>query len=340
MNIADIKQMIDSSAYEFLKHDYRLENKIILLTVGGSYAYGTNTETSDIDIRGIALNSTSDILGLSNFEQLNHDETDTVIYSVNKIFQLLIGCNPNVIEMLGNRPDAYFMLTPEGSLILDNKNLFLSKRAIKTFGGYAYAQLSRLLNALGRNSNSALSIQENLLRSLESSMLSFNTRFHNFKYGDIVYYIDNDSNQRDGYDLYCDVQLKHYPVKEFNGIINDTHNILKSYNKLNHRNTKKDNSHLCKHAMHLIRLYMMGCDILENQCISTYREGPEHDLLMTIRNGNYLSDGKFTNEFFEIVKSFQDKFEYASKHTCLPDNPNICKIQDLLMSINLVSISK
>ena len=37
-------------------------------------------------------------------------------------------------------------------------------------------------------------------------------------------------------------------------------------------NRKKDENHLHKHAMHLIRLYLTGIDILEGRGVVTYRE--------------------------------------------------------------------
>ncbi|MDY5521409.1 MAG: hypothetical protein SPF73_06275 [Agathobacter sp.] len=37
--------------------------------LGGSYAYGTNNDNSDIDFRGITLQSTSDLLGMHCSEQ-------------------------------------------------------------------------------------------------------------------------------------------------------------------------------------------------------------------------------------------------------------------------------
>lgn len=70
MNIEKIKEKMLCSDYDFLKTNEHLKNKIVLLTLGGSYAYGTNIESSDIDIRGCALNSVSDLIGLSNFEQI------------------------------------------------------------------------------------------------------------------------------------------------------------------------------------------------------------------------------------------------------------------------------
>ncbi len=40
---------------------------------------------------------------------------------------------------------------------------------------------------------------------------------------------------------------------------------------VNHRNNKKDELHLNKYAIHLIRLFLMGIEILEGKGINTYR---------------------------------------------------------------------
>ena len=108
----DFKQLLSTTEYSFLKTNPRLAKRIILLGVGGSYAYGTNNENSDIDFRGITLNLPSDILGLTEFEQYEDDKTDTVIYSFNKIVRLLLDCNPNTIEILGIDEDKYVQSAP------------------------------------------------------------------------------------------------------------------------------------------------------------------------------------------------------------------------------------
>lgn len=45
----DFIKQINSQQYNFLKTNKRLGNRIILMGLGGSYAYGTNNENSDID---------------------------------------------------------------------------------------------------------------------------------------------------------------------------------------------------------------------------------------------------------------------------------------------------
>lgn len=85
MTIEQIRDMVSGKDYDFLRENEHLGDRIIFLTLGGSYSYGTNVETSDVDIRGCALNSKSDLLGLSNFEQVVNTQTDTTIYSFNKL---------------------------------------------------------------------------------------------------------------------------------------------------------------------------------------------------------------------------------------------------------------
>lgn len=105
MTIEQIKDKLKSKEYDFLRTDKNLGNNIIILTLGGSHAYGTNNEGSDLDIRGCALNSKMQILTNENFEQFVNNETDTTIYAFNKLVALLSNTNPNTIEMLGNKPE-------------------------------------------------------------------------------------------------------------------------------------------------------------------------------------------------------------------------------------------
>lgn len=98
MDINQIRQKIASEEYEFLRRDKNLGENIIILGLGGSYAYGTNNEDSDVDIRGCALNTKRQILTNEKFDQFVNDTTDTTIYSFNKLISLLSNTNPNTIE--------------------------------------------------------------------------------------------------------------------------------------------------------------------------------------------------------------------------------------------------
>ena len=309
--IEQIKNSLQKSSYDFLRTNEHLKDKMMFLTLGGSYAYGTNVESSDIDVRGCALNSKSDLIGMSHFEQVIDTSTDTVIYAFNKLIPLLLNCNPNCIELLGCKKDHYLYISPEGKQLLENAKLFLSQKAIHSFGGYADAQLRRLQNALARDSYPQSEKEKHVMNSLKSAMYSFEQRYQHFEDGSIKLYVDTSQKENFDSEIYMDIQLQHYPLRDYKGLWAEMHNIVKDYSKLNGRNRKKDNVHLNKHAMHLIRLYLMCIDILEKQEINTYRE-KEHDLLMSIRNGKYQKeDGTFQNEFFEMVDEYQYKMEQA-----------------------------
>ena len=89
MNIEQIKAVVADTPYDFLRKDPRLGKNIILLTLGGSHAYGMEKEDSDLDIRGITLNSKQEILLGKDFQTITDLPTDTAIYSFNKIIELL-----------------------------------------------------------------------------------------------------------------------------------------------------------------------------------------------------------------------------------------------------------
>ena len=329
-----IKSLIKNKSYDFLRNNEHLGNNIIFLTLGGSYAYGTNIEGSDIDIRGVALNRKPDLIGLSNFEQYVSNETDTTVYGFNKLISLILNCNPNTIEMLGCKPEHYFNVTSIGRELIDNVHLFLSKRAVYSFGGYANAQLRRLQNALARDKYSQTEKEQHMLSSIKGAMYSFDERYKHFENGSIMLSIDKSDKEDLETEIFADVNLKHYPLRDYKSMWSDMNTIIKEYSKLNGRNKKKDELHLNKHAMHLVRLYLMAFDILEKEKVITYRD-KDHDLLMSIRNGEYTKeDGTYKPEFFEMINDFDKRLSYDNDNTSLPEKPNYKNVEEYVMSVN------
>ncbi|EQC1535516.1 DNA polymerase beta superfamily protein [Clostridium botulinum] len=328
MNVQDIEQKLSSKEYDFLRNNEHLGNNIILLTTGGSYSYGTNVESSDLDIRGIATERIEELIGLSSFEQFENKETDTTIYALNKVIKLMLNCNPNTIELLGTKDEHLFICNKHGKLLRDNVNLFLSKKAIHSFGGYATSQLRRLQNALARDSYPQSEKERHILNSIKNQMVSFEDRYKKTTNKNINLYIDKSEKEDLENEIFMNINLNNYPLRDFKNIYSEMSNIVKDYGKLNHRNSKKDELHLNKHALHLIRLLKMGTELLEGKGINTYR-GKDRELLLNIRNGKYSY-----KEIFEMVDKYEKDFKYASDNTDLPNKPKYKEVEELVIEIN------
>lgn len=334
--IEEIKNKVFySDEYKFLREKPLDENNIILLGLGGSYAYGTNTDDSDVDIRGIATHSPEDILTRKGFEQVQNDATDTTIYSIEKILNLLSNCNPNTIEMLGLEPWQYLYVSSIGQALLDHKEMFLSKRAVHSFGGYATAQLRRLDNKAIRLVNQEQR-EKHILNSIENARYSYPEKYFYYPEDSIRLYIDKSEQEEYESEIFMDVNLKHYPLRDYKSMWSEMNNIVKDYSKIGKRNQHAiEHDKLGKHMMHLVRLYLMCFDILEKGEINTYRKN-DIDFLMDIRNGKYLDDNRQPlPEFYEIVDEYENKLNYLKEHSDLPDKPDYYKINRFLEDVNL-----
>lgn len=333
MNIDEIKAKVQSEEYDFLR-EKPLGDNIIILGLGGSHAYGTNNENSDLDVRGVATHSPEDILTRKGFDQVVNEATDTTVYSLEKIINLLSNCNPNTIEILGLEPWQYLYVSDIGKALIDNRDMFLSKRAVHAFGGYANSQLRRLSNKAVRLVGQE-ERERHILASIENARYSYPEKYFNYPDDAIRLYIDNAVQEDYDTEIFMDVHLTHYPLRDYKSMWSEMHNIVKDYSKIGKRNSHAiEHDKLGKHMMHLVRLYLMCFDILEKGEINTYRK-KDHDFLMDIRNGKYLDDDRQpTEEFYDIVDEFENKLEYLKDHTDLPPNPDYNRINKFLADAN------
>lgn len=297
----DFKALMNTTEYNFLRANERLGDRIMLLGLGGSYAYGTNNEMSDIDFRGVTLMMSSDLLGL--------DE------------------------------DQYLIKSELGQELINSSGLFLSKRAIKSFGGYADAQLRRLQNAIARDMLPQSDREKHILKSVMNALDDFNRRYAGKEIGSIRLYIDKAENPELDAEIFVDADYKHFPLRDYTDLWRTMRTVVRDYDKLGKRNKKKDDNHLNKHAMHLIRLFMMAIDILEKGEIRTHRVD-DLSTLLAIHRGDYmLSDGTFSPEFYEMMEEYERRLDEAAAKTVLPDNPDMKRVGAFVERINRYAVT-
>lgn len=237
--------------------------------------------------------------------------------------------NPNIIELLGNDPELYVNMTPEGQMLLDNRTLFLTRRIAYSYGGFANDQLRRLQMGLLRNGTSPEAFKNKFeKRSLERSIAGWG------KDDIFEISISEDADEEGKHPLLISGNLNDYPVISLKSLLKSLTTTIDQYEQPQHPKAQKDAAHINKHAMHIVRLYYTAFDILEKGEIITHRD-KEREELLAIRNGKYLrEDGSYAPEFFEFVDALEKRFQDDVRKTSLPAKPDFGKIEELLVEIN------
>jgi len=136
-----------------LQAERALNEWCILSGYRGSQAHGMYIPNSDpdsfddIDIMAICVPTVEYYYGLKEYgsrgtKEIMDDPWDVVIYEYRKFIRLLSNANPNVLSMLWLK--EYHRLTKAGQLLVDNRMMFSTQKAYKSFVGYAYSQLKKM----------------------------------------------------------------------------------------------------------------------------------------------------------------------------------------------------
>ncbi|MCF8354357.1 MAG: nucleotidyltransferase domain-containing protein [Melioribacteraceae bacterium] len=351
--------------YKYLSDNSIKERfKLIFAGIVGSTLYNTDTEDSDIDIKGVFIPPKEYFLGnlhkIDQFESKKKEEDDIVFYNIRKFFHIVCDCNPTFIELLFIPEEYIIKDTLIWEKIIDNRNLFLSKRARHSFMGYAVSQLKRikmnrewLINAPKKKpERKDFGLPEHR-RTLTSDQIgAFNTfivrfleearEFHTLK--------DQLEEMNETFSFRNAIQRTEINFEELEQFLPEVNEQIiealkreKSYNKaMAHwnsyiswketRNPRKKELEMkygydVKHALHLVRLIYEGKELLETGHITLPR--PESDLLKDILNGKWSFD-----YLLEFVEDFDKTFEELYYSSPLRKEPKRVKIDELLIDIN------
>ena len=121
------------------------DNPIVLFRgIVGSRAYGTQNANSDMDVRGIFVVPSAEYARLAQPpKQVADERNDRTYYSLVRFCELMSEANPTTIEMLFLPDDCIMKTSPAHSMLVDNRGLFVTQKAVDSHLGYALSQIKK-----------------------------------------------------------------------------------------------------------------------------------------------------------------------------------------------------
>jgi len=155
-----IKYILDN-----VEHPKWIDSNLQYVVITGSYAYNVNNSNSDMDLYAYAIpekkilfpHTQGYIKGFGKepeiFDQFQKHhiqnpswgkEYDIQIFNIVKFFNLTMLGNPNMIDCLYVPSNCILHMTELGTLVRENRNLFLSKICKVKMSSYAYSELRKI----------------------------------------------------------------------------------------------------------------------------------------------------------------------------------------------------
>ena len=130
--------------YDFQELEAADNPAVIFRGIVGSHAYGTANAQSDTDVRGVFAVPSREYVRLSPPpKQVSDERNDRTYYSLLRFCELMSEANPTTMEMLYLPPDCILKTTPAFELLVKNRGMFISQRAVESHLGYAVSQIKK-----------------------------------------------------------------------------------------------------------------------------------------------------------------------------------------------------
>ncbi len=367
----------------------------VLFTIAGSRSYGLHNEYSDVDVKGIFIppirearfgileghEQVDSRRHLAPFYNLLTEEEkratvldcvdkggditspDGVVYDIIKFFKLALNANPNILEVLFCEDKDIRLITPAGQIIRDNRDLFLSKKVVWSYSGYAFSQMKRIRShrswllsppqapptreqfGLPKDRSTISGDEQNAFLWVIAELLKD-------KVGEFRLSRATREELEEKVDLFgaiqSDVPDHVWPVlQEMTGATSEFIQAMQAERKykaaVNHwksyQNWKKTRNpkraaieKKCnfdgKHGLHLARLMLQGHGILEKNTLTVKLPSDLREWLMQIREGNMPFE-----ELEDWFEKEQENLKLAAEQSALPDKPDRTKANELLIQL-------
>src|SRR3990167_2424598 len=297
----------------------------ILRVRHGSYAYGLNIETSDLDVKGVCIEPLCYHLGfLHRFEQLERmaskgHERDLVVYSLKKFAKLATDANPNIIEVLWVDESDVLFEDEFGAELRSKKHEFLSKRVRATFAGYAHAQLKRIKThrswLLDPPREAPLRVKFGLSETMKVSQSELGA-------------FDAANEKSLELELSSEVLSLFTREKQYHAAKQQWEQYQTWKRERNPARAELEAKFGMdtKHGMHLVRLMRMCKEILEGQGVLVKR--PDRNELLAIRRGEWSYD-----RIVEEAERLDTECDVARATSALPTEPDRSSLDAFVVSL-------
>ena len=296
---------------------------LIMLAEVGSRAHGTwlpkedPNSIDDVDLMGVFVGPIEAYLGFGRQETYerkfgDYGVFDCVSYDVRHFISLLMKSNPNVLGTIWMSREHVIASSPFAELLIENRKIFATKYAYKSFAGYASAQLHRMTHFDGPARRKMMEIEaelerrhiplnytpEELLEARKNLYRERGSLKGGEKESDRPYiHVDGATLLMD-YRQMCNKYTSGYMGKKRRELV-DTF------------------GYDTKNAAHLIRLLTMAIEFLNEGELYVDRTGRDADTLIAIKRGEWTLEQvkQRAEELFALAKIARDK-------SPLPEEPN------------------
>ena len=300
--------------------NFNPEDYKIFECLTGSKMYGTDTPESDEDFRGICVPPLEILLDpFMNFDQKDSgfDTEDKTIYNLSKFMKICSEMNPNVVELLFVPKKNILFKDKRWDKILENKNLFLSKKAKYTFTGYSISQL----NAIKSHRQWFVSPPKNKPHRKDFGLTD----------SPIVSGLNLENSLNMPYELfkpeYHDELVREREYREEKRKW-DNYVSWRDNRNPQRRELEDKWGFDTKHGSHLVRLMTEGKELLLTGNITFPLENAEE--IKAIKNGKYSYE-----EILNMAETMEKEFETWYEKSTLPNSPDRNKLKELYLDIVL-----
>lgn len=336
---------------------------LIVSHMSGSHAYGMNTPTSDVDVRGVFCTGREFITTpyFNCKEQVIPSMEDAKVTEVTRFIQMYTEANPNILEALWVDDEDILTSSEVYDLLRENAHPLLSKKVAFTYSGYALSQLKRVKghnkwinNPCPKDPPEQVDYVSLVQNFSDEKILPSEFTLRNYKLGCRLIPFGNNL-----FGLYTTDRATSYSTHTENGMLNTVFDnesrvdwgaptMIVKWNKEewikdkdNHTNywkwkrnrnpiraaLEEEHGADMKHISHLVRLLRTAEEVLKYESIQVKR--PDAEELLAIRNGAWQYD--------DIVKWAEEKDKLIRttlyNNSSLPVKPNIKLAAQLTMDI-------